>query len=93
MSPGGWWVCEVPDRKRWNLDGVLAKSDMLLLGVGDSPKVSISERKVGDDKHILLFLRLLEFIYFINYHFFEILDSIFNTSKNFIVISSRISEY
>ena len=47
MSPDGLGISEVPDRKRGNLDGVLAKSDILLLGVGDSHKVSISEQRVG----------------------------------------------
>ena len=48
MSPNGPSVSEVPSEVR-NLDGALAKSDMHLLGVGDS------ERRVGDNGYILLY--------------------------------------
>ena len=43
---------EVPSKMR-NLDEALAKSDMHLLGVGDSPEVSVSERRVGGKELIL----------------------------------------
>ena len=39
-------ISEVPS-KGMNLNGAIAKSDMHLLGVGDSPEVSVSERRVG----------------------------------------------
>jgi len=41
-------ISEVPSEAR-NLDEALAQSDMHLLGVGDSPEVSVSERRVGGD--------------------------------------------
>ena len=47
MSYNVLGISEVPSEAR-NLDGALAKSDMRLLGVGDSPEVSVSERRVVD---------------------------------------------
>ena len=52
MSPGGWWVCEVRGE-----DGIWTERSVAvcpLLGVGDSPIVSISERKVGGDDDFLI---------------------------------------
>ena len=47
MSPNVLGISEVPSEAR-NLDEALAKSDMHLLGVGVSPEVSESKRRVVD---------------------------------------------
>ena len=60
MSPNSLGISEVPSVAR-NLDGAIAKSDMHLLGVDVSHEVSVSERRVGGDGHILtLILHHLE---------------------------------
>ena len=51
MSPNGWGVSEVPS-VAGDLDGAIAKSDTHLLGVGNGPEVSDSERRVVDGRRI-----------------------------------------
>jgi hypothetical protein len=64
-------VSEVPSEAR-NLDGALAKSDTHLLGVGNSPEVSVSEQRVGRCGSICI--SAFTYLYFYNNYKYPLSD-------------------